>query len=59
MISNCKGKANSRWPGLLAMQIVEGTRRVCARKLRQNDRTARMGIDEVCKVVDFVIDNAP
>ena len=41
------------------MEVVEGGRGVGASYLLKNDGAARVRVDEVCEVVDFVVNNAP
>lgn len=41
------------------MQVVECFCGVCASDLFQNNGAARMGVDEVSQVIDFVIDDSP
>lgn len=43
----------------MSVQVVEGFCGVCAGDLGEDDGAARVGVDEVAQVVDFVVDDCP
>lgn len=43
----------------VAVEVVECRRGVLACDLLQNDAATRVGVEEVCQVVDFVVDDTP
>jgi hypothetical protein len=43
----------------MSVQVVEGFCGICAGDLGEHDGAARVGVDEVAQVVDFVVDDCP